>query len=61
LDTLLLWLLQLLMNPEQGNWMFQNQNKLGRPMMHEDPFDLDFVEIMKVIEDNVEISFKFAS
>jgi hypothetical protein len=49
------------MNPEQGNWMFQNQNKLGRPMMHEDPFDLDFVEIMKVIEDNVEISFKFAS
>ena len=29
-----------------------NLKKIGRPMMYEDPFDLDYTEIMKAIKDN---------
>jgi hypothetical protein len=36
--------------------MFQNLNKIGRPMMCEDPFDLDYSEIIKAIEDNMKLS-----
>jgi hypothetical protein len=52
MDTLLPWVLQLHVNREQGIWNFRNVNKIGRPMMCEDPFDLDFVELMKSIEDD---------
>jgi hypothetical protein len=35
--------------------MFRNLNRIGRPMMCEDPFDLDFLEILKAIEDDQRI------
>ena len=40
--------------------MFQNHNRIGRPMICEDSFDLDFLEILKVIEDDQKISALFA-
>jgi hypothetical protein len=40
--------------------MFWNLNKIFQPMMCEDPFDLDFSEIIKVVEDNQRISALFA-
>ena len=52
MDTLLPWVLQLYVNQEQGIPTFQNHNRIGRPMMCEDPFDLDFSEILKAIEDD---------
>jgi hypothetical protein len=39
--------------------MFQNQNTIGCLMMYEDPFDLDFVEIMQAIDDVMKISSMF--
>jgi hypothetical protein len=33
--------------------------KIGRPMLYEDPFDLDYSEILKAIEDNQQISALF--
>jgi hypothetical protein len=39
--------------------MFRNLNKIGWPMMCEDPFDLDFSEIIKAIEDDQKISVLF--
>jgi hypothetical protein len=35
--------------------MFQNLNKIGCPMMSEDPFDLDFAKIVKAIHNDVKI------
>jgi hypothetical protein len=52
MDTLLPWVLQLHVNREQGIQTFWNLNRIGRPMMCEDPFDLDFSEILKAIEDD---------
>ena len=48
------------MNQEQGIQMFRNLNKIGRPMMCEDPFDLDFSKIIKAIEGNQKFSILFA-
>jgi hypothetical protein len=47
-------------NREQGIRTFRNLNKIGRPMMCEDPLDLDFSEIIKAIEDDQKISALFA-
>jgi hypothetical protein len=52
METLLPWVLQLHMNREQGIQTFRNLNKIGRPMMCEDPFDLNFSKIIKAIEDD---------
>jgi hypothetical protein len=60
MDTLLPWVLQLHVNQEQGIWTFQNLNRIGWPMMCEDPFDLDFLEILKAIENDQRISALFA-
>jgi hypothetical protein len=60
MDTLLPWVLQLHMNQDQGIRMFRNLNKIGRPMMYEDPFDLDYSEIIKAIEDDQKLSALFA-
>jgi hypothetical protein len=60
MDTLLPWVLQLYVNQDQGIRMFQNLNKIGRPMMCEDPFDLDYLEIIKAIEDDQKLSPLFA-
>jgi hypothetical protein len=60
MDTLLPWVLQLHMNREQGIRTFRNLNKIGRTMMCEDPFDLDYSEILKAIEDDQRISALFA-
>jgi hypothetical protein len=60
MDTLLPWILQLHMNREQGIRIFRNLNKIGRPMMCEDLFDLDYSEILKAIEDDQRISALFA-
>jgi hypothetical protein len=56
MDTLLPWVLQLHVNQDQGIRMFRNLNKIGRPMMCEDPFDLDYSEIIKAIEDDMKLS-----
>jgi hypothetical protein len=61
MDTLLSWILQLHMNWEQDIWAFQNQNKIGRLMMYEDPFDLDYVELMQAIDDDSKKFQQFAS
>jgi hypothetical protein len=60
MDTLLPWVLQLHVNQDQGIRMFRNLNKIGRPVMCEDPFDLDYSEIIKAIEDNQKLSPLFA-
>jgi hypothetical protein len=60
MDTLLPWVLQLHVNQDQGIRMFRNLNKIGRPMMCEDPFDLDYSEIIKAIEDDMKLSPLFA-
>jgi hypothetical protein len=60
MDTLLPWVLQLHVNREQGIQTFWNHNRIGRPMMCEDPFNLDFSEITKAIEDDQRISALFA-
>ena len=59
MDKLLLWVLQLHVNQEQGIQTFQNLNKIGRSMMYEDLFDLDFLEIIKAIEDDQKVSQLF--
>jgi hypothetical protein len=59
MDTLLPWVLQLHVNQDQGIRMFRNLNKIGRPMMCEDPFDLDYSEIIKAIEDDMKLSSLF--
>jgi hypothetical protein len=59
MDKLLPWVLQLHVNQEQGIQMFHNLNKIDRSMMCEDPFDLDFLEIIKAIEDDQKISALF--
>jgi hypothetical protein len=58
MDTLLPWVLQLHVNQDQDIRMFRN--KIGRPMMCEDPFDLDYSEIIKAIEDDQKLSALFA-
>ena len=60
MDTLLPWVLQLHVNQEQGIRTFRNLNKIGRPMMCEDLFDLDYSEILKAIKDDQKISGQFA-
>jgi hypothetical protein len=60
MDMLLPWVLQLHVNWEQGIRMFWNLNRIGQPMMCEDPFDLDFSEILKAIKDDQRISALFA-
>ena len=60
MDTLLSWVLQLHVNQAQGIRSFQNLNKIGQPMMCKGPFDLDYSEIFKTIEDNQKISGRFA-
>jgi hypothetical protein len=60
MDMLLPWVLQLHVNQDQGIRMFQNLNKTGRPMMCEDPFDLDYSEIIKATEDDQKLSALFA-
>jgi hypothetical protein len=60
MDTLLPWVLQLHMRRDQGIRTFWNLNKIGRTMMCEDPFDLDYSEILKAIEDDQRISALFA-
>jgi hypothetical protein len=40
--------------------MFRNLKKIGRLMMCEDPFDLDYLEIIKAIEDEQKLSALFA-
>jgi hypothetical protein len=59
IKTLLPWILQLHMNQEHGIQTFRNQNKIDRPMLCEDPFDLDYAELMKAIDDIMRISSKF--
>ena len=60
MDTLLPWLLQLHRNREQGIQEFRKLNRIGRPMMCEDPFDFDYAEILEAIEDDKRISEQFA-
>jgi hypothetical protein len=55
MDTLLPWILQLHQNQEQGIGNFQKVNKIGRPMMCEDPFDLNFTELTKAIEEDAKL------
>jgi hypothetical protein len=52
MDMLLPWILQLHMNHEQGIQAFRNENNLGRPMMCEDPFYLDYVDLMQEINED---------
>ena len=59
MDKLLPWVLQLHMNREQDIETFRNLNKIGRPVMCEDPFDLDFSEISKIVDNNYKISAPF--
>ena len=56
MDTLLPWVLQLHVNQEQGIQKFRNLNRIGRPMMCEDPFGFDYSEILQAIEDDKKIS-----
>jgi hypothetical protein len=60
MDTLLPWLLQLHRNREQGIRGFRNLNRIGRPMMCEDPFDFEYFEIMEAIDTDLKISRQFA-
>jgi hypothetical protein len=55
IDTLLPWILQLHQNQEQGIGNFQKVNKIGRPMMCEDPFDPNFGELNKTIEEDAKL------
>jgi hypothetical protein len=61
MDTLLPWILQLHVNREQGIRKFQNLNKIGRPMMCEDPFDINYAEMIKIIDNSAKISAMFVS
>jgi hypothetical protein len=60
MDMLLLWILQLHMNQEQGIWAFRNVNQIGRSMMCEDPFDLEYGDLMQAIKDDDYIQKKIA-
>jgi hypothetical protein len=60
MDTLLPWILQLYMNREQGIRAFRNINKIGRLMMCEDPFDLEYGDLMQAIKDDNYIQKKIA-
>ena len=44
---------------EQGIQMFWNYNRIGLSIMSEDPFDLDFAELIKVIDSNSKIPNMF--
>ena len=59
-DTLLPCLLELHRNREQGIKEFRMLNRIGRPMMCEDPFDFEYCEIMEAIENDVKMSRRFA-
>jgi hypothetical protein len=48
-------------NREQGIRKFQNLNKIGRPMMCEDPFDINYAEMIKIIDNSAKISAMFVS
>jgi hypothetical protein len=60
MDTLLPWILQLHMNREQGIRAFQNVNQIGCPMMCDDPFDLEYGDLMQAIKDDGYIQKKIA-
>jgi hypothetical protein len=59
MDMLLPWILKLHMNEEQCIWAFCNKNKIGRLMMCEDPFDIDFAELMQAIDDYSKKNYQF--
>jgi hypothetical protein len=48
------------MNREQGIRAFRNVNQIGRPMMCEDPFDLEYGDLMQAIKDDGYIQKKIA-
>ena len=52
MDMLLPWILQLHVNRKQGIQMVWKLNRIGRSIMCGDPFNLDFAELMKAIEDD---------
>jgi hypothetical protein len=61
MDTLLPWIMQFHVNQGQGIQTLWNQNKIGRMMMCEDLFDLDYKELMKAIDGEFKISSIFVS
>jgi hypothetical protein len=46
---------------EQGIRAFWAINKIGRPMMYEDPFDLEYGNLMQAINDDNCIQKRIAS
>jgi hypothetical protein len=61
MDTLLPWILQLHMNREQGIQAFRNENKIGRLMMCEDLFNLDYGDLIQAINEDEDIRKLIAS
>jgi hypothetical protein len=54
------WILQLHINREQGIGNFPKLNKISHPIMYEDPFDLDYTELLEIVDKDVKMSSMFA-
>ncbi len=48
-DVLLPWIISLVQNESMGLSAFRSSNRLGRPMVCDDPYNLEYIEIMDAI------------